>query len=219
MAVTSRSTTSSRRHSSRIRGAFTIVEAAISMVIVAIMLVAALSAVGASARARRVHVNVGQGAALARALMAEIRHARYEEPIDDPPAFGRETGETTVDRLAWDDVDDYHGWSAAPPVARDGSALPGFAGWSRSVSVHWVTVNELNSPAAGETGLKMVSVEVVDPDGAVTELVSLRAAHGPEEQMGTAEMTYVAWVGVDLEVGGSAAAISQGTELLNQVPE
>ena len=92
--------------------AFSMIEATISIVIVAGMLVAAVTTVGAAARARQTMTGRELGALLAQQLMSEILPLAYEEP-EDTPAFGLESPESTDSRAAYDDVDDYHGWSAS----------------------------------------------------------------------------------------------------------
>lgn len=116
------------------RGGFTLMETVMSTFLVSIVLVGSLKMVGGSLQARNIQAQHRGGASLARDLMAEIVHARYEEP-DDPPVFGRESSESGGDRADWDDIDDYDGWSSSPPESKDGTELTGYTGWTREVEV------------------------------------------------------------------------------------
>jgi type II secretory pathway pseudopilin PulG len=157
---------------------FTLIEAVMSMLIVGLMLVASLNTVGASKLAQSRNAEQTLGPMLARELMAEILNQAYEEPVDTA-AFGLE-GEAADVRADWDDVDDYHGWSAMPPQNRDGSAVTGADGWTRTVSVTWVNKLTFN-PSGGATGLKRIDVEVVRNGRIVTTLSSLRTCGWPDE--------------------------------------
>src|SRR5216110_119218 len=112
----------------------TIVEAAISVVIVAVLLVAALETLGAAARARVIQAGQCQAPALAGQLMAEIRQANYADDAVPNGPLGPEAGEVNgKDRTGFDDVDDYNGLSESPCRARDGSSLPAIGDWKRDV--------------------------------------------------------------------------------------
>ena len=90
--------------------------------------------------------------------MAEIMQLPYEDP-DGIPLFGSEEILTLGNRSAFDDVDDYHGWSEAPPTAKDGALLAGDEGWERSVSVGYVNPDDLNSTSLTDTGVKRITVK------------------------------------------------------------
>jgi type II secretory pathway pseudopilin PulG len=115
------------------RAGFTLIEAVISTVIVAVMFVAALNTVGAARVAQYKAALVGRGRMYAEALMTEILQQSYQEP-GATYVFGREAGESETIRTAYDDVDDYHGWTESPLAAQDGTALPNSANWSRTVT-------------------------------------------------------------------------------------
>jgi hypothetical protein len=139
------------------------VEATISTVIVAVMLVAALNTVGASRTTQHRAALVSRGQLLAEALLAEILEQHYQEP-DGTPAFGRETGESATLRTAYDDVDDYDGWSAAPPTAKDGTVLTNSTGWKQTVVVKPVDPLAPEQVTTRETGAKRVTVTVLYND-------------------------------------------------------
>ena len=94
MSCSSRSMPRSRYWGSQ---GISMVEATISIVIVGTMMVAGLSAVGASARVQQRMTDSGRGVLLAQQLMSEIMQQSYEEPVDTP-SFGRELTEGAVDQ-------------------------------------------------------------------------------------------------------------------------
>ena len=146
-----------RNLNSRERGGFTLVEAVISTVIVSVMFVAALNTVGAARLTQHKAALVGQGRMFASSLMQEILQQSYQEP-GATYVFGREMGESEMSRAAYDDVDDYHGWTESPPTAKDGAALPNSANWSRTVTVEWVDPLDPKQVRATETGAKRITV-------------------------------------------------------------
>jgi type II secretory pathway pseudopilin PulG len=196
----------------------TLVEAVIACVIVGTMLVAALSALGSSARAQRSRAERCLGPHLARALMAEVLQAYYREPAGSP-AFGPEAPEASDSRAAWDDVDDYHGWSACPPQSKDGTPLDHAAGWTRSVTVAYVRPDEPNLQSASDQGLKRITVTVVGPAGARCTLTALRSDASLYDRRPAEPTTYVTWIGTEIQIGPSQAArVTSGTHLLAPVP-
>jgi len=195
-----------------------LVELVISSLIVSVMLVAALSAVGASARGNRTFCQQCVGANLARQLMAEALQGRYREP-EDTPAFGRESGEDAAARAAWDDVDDYHKWSASPPEAKDGTPLDHADGWTRQVVVEYVRMADPTRTTSSDEGLKRITVTAISPEGKPTVLQALRSEKSIYDQQPKTETTYVSWVGVELQIGSTdAARVASGTNLLNLLP-
>jgi type II secretory pathway pseudopilin PulG len=187
----------------------TIVEAAVSVVIVAVLLVAALRTLGASARARVVQAAQCQGPALARLLMAEIRQARYADDAVPNGPLGPEAGEVNgKDRTLFDDVDDYNGSSEDSPRARDGSPLPGLGDdWHRNVIVEWVRPDQPDVVVNMDTGLKRITVSVTGP-GAPARLIALRSKYSTYEQLPRKRTTYVSGVGVELRTGSSSRIYS-----------
>jgi len=158
----------SRRHKG-----FTIAEATISTVIVAVMLVAALNTVGVSRTTQLKAALVGRGQLLAEALMAEILQQSYQEPTD-AVAFGLETGETATIRSAYDDVDDYQGWSATPPTAKDGTTLANSANWKQTVTVERIDPLDPTKVFTKETGAKKITVTLLFKNVPQATLVAIK---------------------------------------------
>ncbi len=155
---------------------FTLVEAVISMVIVAVMFVAALNTVGASKLTQHKASLVSQGQMLAESLMSEILQQNYQEP-GSTYVFGREAGESDTIRTAYDDVDDYQGWTESPPVAKDGTALPNAANWRRTVTVEWVDPADPQQVQGSESGAKQITVVAAFRDVPQATVVAIKAAN------------------------------------------
>ncbi len=132
-------------------------------------------------------------------------------------SIGPDFDEVTSTRVDFDDVDDYHGWSASPPQFRNGTALPDYNGWTRSATVEFSNINAPGGKAAGSaTGAKRITVTVTDPSGAETTIVSSRSRTGSYQQEPSATRTYCSWVGLELQVGKANAALSMGASLANE---
>lgn len=158
------------------RSAFTILEAVISTIIVAVMLVAALSTVGASRLIQHETALADRGRLLAESLMSEVLQHDYEDP-NIPIVFGPESGESTTTRADFDDVDDYHGWSSSPPAAEDGTPLANSTGWRRTAKMEWVDPREPSQIQGSETGAKCITVTASYNDVPQATLVAIRTAH------------------------------------------
>ena len=156
--------------------AFTIVEAVISTIIVAVMFVAALSTVGASRRVQQQTTVAVAGRQLAESLLSEILRYSYADP-NGSPVFGLETGESAATRADFDDVDDYDGWSSSPPVAKDGTALANASGWTRTVAVVWIDPHHPAIAKSSETQSKRITVTASYNNATQTKLVAVRTDH------------------------------------------
>jgi len=155
------------------------VEVAICTVIVGLMLVAVVNTTGT---AKVMQVKTGdrhRAIPLAEALMAEIFQQLYEDPNYGPGSFGLGADEVgDGSRNLWEDVDDYDGWSAAPPQQKDGTVIAEFDDWERRVEVDWVDPVALSDVVGYDTGVKLITVTVSrnDVDVASLQAVRTRAA-------------------------------------------
>jgi len=158
------------------RLAFTLVEAVISTIIVSVMLVAALSTAGAS-RLIQYKVSLSNhGRLLAEQLLAEVVQHDYQD-ANESIVFGPEADESAATRADFDDVDDYNGWSAGPPVAKEGAELANVTGWQRTVTVQWVDPLDTTQVEASETGAKRITVTASHNNMPQATLVCIRTAH------------------------------------------
>lgn len=200
------------------RRGFTLIEATISIVIVSVILLAALSTAGATARAQRVIESTSRGPELVRQLMGEILGTAFVDPEDLNASLGRDSGESgSDDRADLDDVDDYDGLVEVALVYRGGSPVPDTTGWTRSVTVRYTNPVTLADMGSTESNLKRVTVTATSPAGEATVLLALRSRYGAGEQPPPVDTTYVSWVGVEIDLGGSGGTASSGVNLLNHV--
>ena len=199
------------------RRGFTLIEATIAIVIVSVMLVTALHTFGSLARGRQIVSTRYTAPGLASQLMSEIVQNRYDEP-SETFVFGPEATETGGTRADFDDVDDYHGWSASPPQEMDGTAISGLTSWQRSVTVQYVDPADPDTVSGTDQGLKRITVTVSHPDGAQASLTCLQTSSGQGTLTGP-QTDYVKWVGVELQIGPNGRTrVDFGTNLLNRAP-
>jgi MSHA pilin protein MshD len=144
--------------------AVTLVEALLASAVIAFAVVAVSQAVIAGQMQTVGALHHRRALELADAMMDEILHLPYEDP-GGASAPGPEAGETT--RAAFDNADDYHGWSEAAGSLADatGTAYPTeFQDFSRAVTAAYqnITVAGLSGPLPGLT----ITVTVQDTAGA-----------------------------------------------------
>ena len=199
-------------HASR---GLTLVEAVISLVIVAVMVSAALNLLGATGRAKQIHVRRPISQMLAQQLLSEIIQQSYRELVETP-LFGVESPETFGLRAVYDDVDDYHGWSATPPQERDGTAIVNLDGWLREVTIIRVDPTDISQEMPAESSLKRITVTVTDPTGRINQTVGIRSDTDSFFKPPLVETTYVTWVGAELQIGQKAPPLRWGVGVANQ---
>lgn len=190
--------------------AFTLVEAAISMVIVAVMLLAAMTAMGVAARDRIRQAELRRGHELCAQLMTEILAQRYVDPYGAAPRSG-------TDRRSFNSVDDYNGLGESPLYDKANTVLADTTGWRRTASVWSVVPNTTTlalSAGAGDTGLKQITVTTTSPRGRSFTLTALKSKWGPAEQSTPASGLTI-WFGATVTVGPERRVADAGTEALN----
>lgn len=131
------------------RRGITIAEAAMATIIVAVILVAALTSVAASRTVRGRAADRVRAQQLALDLMSEILQQGYADP-----------GTPTSSRSAWAYVDDYNGLIDSPPQTKSGSAIPDCATWSRNVTIQWADPTTFAPTSATNTGIRLITVTV-----------------------------------------------------------
>ncbi len=158
---------------------FSLIEASLSVVIVAVMFAAVIQTVAAARMSQYKTDGRSRGSALAHDLMAEILQQSYDEP-DGPGPIGRDTFELAFSRAGFDDVDDYDGWIASPPQLKDGTPLSLLAAWSRTVEVRWIDSTNLSLTAGTETTAKRIIVTVKHNGVPMAQLTAIRTRAFPE---------------------------------------
>ncbi len=155
------------------RAAFTLVEAAMSIIVVSVMLVGSLRVLGTARAGELTAQRRSISIALAQDLMSEILAQAYKEAgaVD---ALSPSVAELTGTRAPFNDVDDYNGWTANPPEAKDGTVLTDFDAYERSVEVAWVDPDDLTLVSNTSTGVKRVIVTVTLAQRQHARLVAFR---------------------------------------------
>ncbi len=182
-----------------------------AVLIVSGVLVASLGTFGAIGRARQTQVDRALAVGLAERVMAEVLQTYFQEP-SGATVIGPDAGETT--RAAFDDVDDYDNWQAAP-AQRDGTPLAGYEGWKVKVKVRYAVLDEPAAESTTVTGLKRIRVKVSTPGGIEHELRALRSSGGAYEQAPAATTNYLTWGGVAVKVGEQGRTVYGGAHPLN----
>ena len=163
------------------RRAYSLVEVMICVLIVGGLFVAALQTLSAARVSQRQTTQRSRAQMLAQAMIEEI----VTQPYLDPQAragFGPEPDETDDEtRRAFDDVDDYHKWTATPPETATGAALDGFAGWTRRVAVHHADPNRPEQSMQADTGLKRIVVTVKHRSAVLAKVAALRSRAWPDD--------------------------------------
>lgn len=155
------------------RSGFSLIEVAVSSILVGSILVAAMNTTGAVLRFRSSSSDQARATLLASDLLTEIQNQPYSDP-NQTAVFGRESGETV--RSQFDDVDDYHTWTESPPQNLAGTALPGFTGWARTVTVARAQRNAPMQTAAGDEDLKRITI-VVSKNGVTLRTIDALKAN------------------------------------------
>jgi type II secretory pathway pseudopilin PulG len=192
------------------RGArgFSLVEAVVAAGIVGLMLLASVNLLGGAVRARAVDNDHRTALMLAQQLMAEIQQQPYKDEFIGGLLFGPEIGESTADRSAFDDVDDYNRFTEKPPRLKDGTLLSGYGTWTRTVTVKWVMPGSL-ATSLTDTGLELIEVHAIDAGGHETVVSALRSAYTAVEPppSGTTSLLFTT---VEIEAGGSTPRLAAG---------
>lgn len=161
------------------RHAMTLVEVILAMAVLGIVLGSLTEAISLSVRTQRSTAERARGAVLAAELLESIAVLPYLDP-DGTRAIGLDAGEAAADPSTFDDIDDFHTWTER--VALDGTrtALTTAAvradksGWTRTVTVEWVTLGSPLAADIAETGVKKITVRVEYNGRAVATLDRLR---------------------------------------------
>ncbi len=206
---------------------FTLIEAAICTLVVAVMLAAALSVVGSAARGALREREWRRAQSFAKTVMNEALAAAFNDP-QGGSGFGIDAGENLSNRFTFDDVDDFNGYTESGLTEASGKALPWGAGWTLKMSVQNVAPSDPTTlrPDADDTGLRRVTVTVAAPGGHAYHLLGLKARSGIGDafapQVG---VTRVTGVRITMQTGkrgsmltGSAALFNAPAETLAAAP-
>ncbi len=187
------------------RRGINLVEVTLSTVLVGALVLVALQSVGNIGRTWRSTSQVVDGQGLVQELLWEVLAQAYVEPGDDD-GFGPESGESN--RLSFDDLDDYDGWTESPVSDPSGNPLSGYSGWSRTVVVEKINPSTyVSKPSnSADSGLRCVTVTVTSPTSKTTIAMAYRSETAGTQQALSANATVVTWVGCALQVGTNPAS-------------
>lgn len=145
----------------RTRGsAFTLVEAVLAIVFVALVLTGAMQAASTSIGAQARAADRAAGRFLAHGLVSELLAKPYEDPNTGSTGVNLNVNGTLANKTTATSINDFNGWTESPPQDPDGNAIPGFSAWTRSVTVQWVNPSDPGTVVTTECGAKLVTVTV-----------------------------------------------------------
>lgn len=205
------------RRSKRTRRAFNLLEVTLSTVLIGVLLVGSMTTTGALIRRNGMRAQADVKTSLAHDLLAEMTQTFFMDPQATSATLGTEDNESTFSRAQFDDIDDYHDWSATPPQSKDGTVISGRDGYTRSVDVRYVSLLDpaVASPIAST--LKRITITVTGPDGEIATVTSLRSLRGAHDTLPAVESTYVRAIQIRLDTDQSSEPLQSGTAILNQV--
>jgi len=157
--------------SSRRRG-ISLLEVALSSLLVGVVLAAAMRTVGGSVFTQYRVAERITARFLAEGLLTEILAKDYKEA--GSTTIGPDAGESSTSKANYDDVDDFHNWSESPPQLADGTPMPDLSGWRRSVEVAYVDPTDLSQTSLSDTGVKRITVTVTHNEAVVATRMAIR---------------------------------------------
>ncbi|MEM9346545.1 MAG: hypothetical protein AAGB26_08000 [Planctomycetota bacterium] len=158
----------------------TLVETVLSLAILGGAFVAALNTIASARGAQALMTQRQLGLILAEDLMAEVlSYDAYQEGL----RFGPEVSEATGNRSGFDAVDDFNGWTASPPVDADGLAIAGADGYTRTVEISYVQLDDVGVASFTDQGILRITVTVQFGQKTVSSLTAYRtdAWQAPQE--------------------------------------
>ena len=155
------------------RRGFSLVEAVLASLVVAVALTGALEAAAAARVGRQKLAQRSEGLMLAQDLMSEILVLDFADPSGVTGNIGPGPGET--DRAHFNDIDDYNALVDDPPTDRAGNKIECANGLVRTVSVGWVSVSKLQA-STSETQAKRIDVVVTSGAREVAHLTAFRTS-------------------------------------------
>ena len=130
-------------------------------VIMSILLVSALKLFGNLGRSQQSLMGHESAGMLIINLLAEIEQQNYQDPAAVNDTLGREMGESAVARSNYDDIDDYHGWTANPPEDQSAQPYTQYSHLTRSVLVRYVAANDFTQTVGTDQGFKEVTITII----------------------------------------------------------
>jgi len=159
---------------SRTRTGFAMIEVVMATAIIGGLAVGALTLVASAAQQKTNAANLARGQMLSRSLAEEIS----TRPVVDwssghgldinidlgaVKVTGTDNKPTTPtgkpgNRSTFTKIDDYRNYTDSPPTDEDGNVIAGYTGWTRSVKISPVQLQNPSTASADETGLRCIMV-------------------------------------------------------------
>lgn len=134
-------------------------EVLLSGIILSVLIVSALQLFANLGRSQQNTLDEELMNQLASQMIEEIKVLPYRDPTAENE-HGPGTDETGTSRSAFDDIDDYDGWSAQPPQDKQGNPISRHPDIIRSVTVIKIASNNFNQQVADDEGYKKVIVKI-----------------------------------------------------------
>jgi Tfp pilus assembly protein PilV len=138
---------------------FTLIEAAVAIVITGVGVTALMAASGAFTRASDGGIKLSQAVLLAQ----EVREWTVRLPFSDPDELdaGNPPGADPYDlQGVVDDLDDLSDAVYDPPRSGQGSPIGDMVGWSQTITLTWVDPETLEAVLPGQTDAVRVEVSI-----------------------------------------------------------
>jgi MSHA pilin protein MshD len=126
---------------------FILIEATMAYLVLTLAIVFLVPMFIMTMKANKTTEKLSTASLLSRELLEEVRLRKWDTNtssstpiyISTPSVtLGIDAGETATNKTTFDDIDDFHGWTEAPPSDPLGSALSDFSTYSRKVTVEYV---------------------------------------------------------------------------------
>lgn len=212
------------------RAGVSLIESAISTLLVGAIAVTSLQATHAIVRSQQETKFRVQAYALCEQYLTEVLQARYSvpesggdasEPIlndeDTSPPKDKIGAVPPRESLVY--LDEFHGRVESPPQRRDGTPIDDLGnGWQVAINVERFSPTQSPAPTTQDLGLKRVTVTVTDKMGNQYALSSFRAKLSAKELVPPAACELVRSVGIGLTVKGDNKSFRAGAKPLDLAP-
>jgi MSHA pilin protein MshD len=129
------------------RSGFVLAEVSVTLLVLSLAVVALVPVFAMNIRSGKSSERAQEAVFLSQELLDEVRLRKWDEGTPLPTAYvasgsatlGTDTGESGTDKTTFDDVDDFNGWTESPAKDPLNRSITGFAGYTRSVTVAYVT--------------------------------------------------------------------------------
>lgn len=147
------------------RGGFTLIEAALTTVIVGVAFVAMLSLFATGTSVQKTSAELTTGMNLAKNVR-EMAMTMSFTSTASPTTWGRDAGETATAPGSWDDLNDLDNAVFDPPRDARGMTIENLDGWQQTVDVQCVDVNGIESVLPNGTSNAVRVTAIVTRNGA-----------------------------------------------------